>query len=89
MDPDFVTLLFVLLGSCGFPSALPLIFGAVILKNYGKDSVNRLLGFLTLRTFLVLPVILSLYGLFFYDWSFGFLVAIYLLVTVNCATLEN
>src|SRR5215212_7471935 len=44
-------LLFIVL-----PLALPLIVGIVILVGYGKDELNRLIGFFTIKPVLAYPL---------------------------------
>jgi len=63
MNPDFVTGIFILVGLCGIPLAIPLIFGVIILKNFGKDEIGRLIGFLTLKPVVAFPIFIYLSGM--------------------------
>jgi len=82
MDSDSVTGLFILMGSCGIPLALPLIFGTIILRNFWEDNVGRLLGFLTLKILVAFPIVLYFYGISLNKWGIAIPFTLYVFVTL-------
>ncbi len=81
MDSDFLTGLFILVGMCGIPLAIPAIFGAIILKNFWKDDVSRLIGFLAFKPIVTFPIFLYFYGIVWSDWGIALFLALYVFFT--------
>ena len=83
MNSDQLTGLFVLLGLCGIPLAIPLIFGIIIIKNFWKDEISRLIGFLILKLIVAFPIFLYFYGVAWSDWGIVVPLALYILFTLS------
>lgn len=80
MDSEYLSSLFILLGLCGIPLALPIIFGSLILKGFWKDEVSRLAGFFVLKPILAFPIYIFIWE----DriWGTFFPLMLYLLLTL-------
>jgi hypothetical protein len=83
MDNDYVTGAFILVGLCGVPLAIPVIFGTIILKNFWKDEISRLIGFLTLKSIIAFPIFLYFYGIVWNDWGLALPLASYIFFTLG------
>lgn len=82
MESDYLTGFFILVGMCGIPLAIPVIFGAVILKNFWKDEISRLIGFLTLKLLVAFPIFLYFYGVVLNNWGLALPLVLYFLFTL-------
>ena len=82
MNSDYLTGFFIFVGLCGIPLAIPLIFGALILRNFWKDEISRLIGFLTLKSVVAFPIFLYFYGIVWNDWGIIPPLALYIFFTL-------
>ncbi len=82
MDSDYLTGLFISVGMCGIPLAIPALLGAIILKNFWKDDISRLIGFLTLKPVVAFPIFLYFYGIVWSDWGIVPPLALYVFFTL-------
>lgn len=82
MDTDYLTAFLIMVG-CSVPLVIPIIFGAVILKNSWKDEISRLIGLLTLKSAAVFSIFFYLFGIV---WNGGGIIvplALYVFLTLS------